>query len=95
MSRQDALQLDESLDAGDVSRAWLVWLLKLRLLMLSVQWWTPSFKGLVLGRGSASFRVVRCESFRVFVMCLHGLDFVNVGVIFLPRFGFSSSISTV
>ena len=25
LSRQDALQLDESLDAGDVSRAWLVW----------------------------------------------------------------------
>ena len=25
MSRQDALHLDESLDAGDVSRAWLVW----------------------------------------------------------------------
>ena len=25
MSRQDALQLDESLDAGDVSRPWLVW----------------------------------------------------------------------
>ena len=25
MSRQDALQLDESLDAGDVSCAWLVW----------------------------------------------------------------------
>ena len=25
MSRQDAMQLDESLDAGDVSRAWLVW----------------------------------------------------------------------
>ena len=25
VSRQDALQLDESLDAGDVSRAWLVW----------------------------------------------------------------------
>ena len=25
MSRQDALQLDVSLDAGDVSRAWLVW----------------------------------------------------------------------
>ena len=25
MSRQGALQLDESLDAGDVSRAWLVW----------------------------------------------------------------------
>ena len=25
VSRQDALHLDESLDAGDVSRAWLVW----------------------------------------------------------------------
>ena len=25
MCRQDALQLDESLHAGDVSRAWLVW----------------------------------------------------------------------
>ena len=25
MSRHDALLLDESLDAGDVSRAWLVW----------------------------------------------------------------------
>ena len=25
MSRQDALRLDESLDTGDVSRAWLVW----------------------------------------------------------------------
>ena len=25
MSRHDALQHDESLDAGDVSRAWLVW----------------------------------------------------------------------
>ena len=36
MSRQDALHLDESIDAGDVSRAWLVWsgLLRLLLLML-------------------------------------------------------------
>ena len=25
MSRHDALHLDESIDAGDVSRAWLVW----------------------------------------------------------------------
>ena len=25
MSRQDALLLDESLDAGDISQAWLVW----------------------------------------------------------------------
>ena len=25
MSRQHAMQLDESLDAGDVSCAWLVW----------------------------------------------------------------------
>ena len=35
MSRQDALLLDESLNAGDVSQAWLVWsvLLKLHLRM--------------------------------------------------------------
>ena len=25
LSRQDAVRLDESLEAGDVSRAWLVW----------------------------------------------------------------------
>ena len=25
MSQEDALRLDESLNAGDVSRAWLVW----------------------------------------------------------------------
>ena len=25
MSRHDAIQLDESLDSGEVSRAWLVW----------------------------------------------------------------------
>ena len=53
MSRQDALWLDESLDAGDVSRAWLVW-------SCAVKAGGPiPGRGLVLGRENALFRVVR------------------------------------
>ena len=37
MSRQDALQLDESLDAGDVSAETAL------VDALSIQWWTPSW----------------------------------------------------
>ena len=62
MSRQDALQLDEFLDAGDVSRAWLVWSSAAETALVdayTVQRWTLPGGGLVLGRGSASFRVVR------------------------------------
>ena len=36
MSQRDAFLLNESLDVGDVSQAWLVWLLKLLLQMLVV-----------------------------------------------------------
>ena len=46
MSRQDALQLDESLDADDVSRACLVWSMAAETALvdgLSFQWWTPSW----------------------------------------------------
>ena len=63
MSRQDALLLDESLDADDVSKAWLVWsgaaeaALADALSVLVVGPFLPV--GLVLGRGSALFRVVR------------------------------------
>ena len=38
---------------------------------------------------------VQCESFRVFLMCLHGLDiFVNVDVIFLPSVCDTFCVST-
>ena len=55
MSRQDALQLDESLDADDVSRAWLVWSGAPEAAL------ADAFRicgGLVIGRGSALFRIV-------------------------------------
>ena len=61
MSRQDAFQVDESLDAGDVSRAWLVWSGADEAALADAFRFCggplPS-RGLVLGRGSASFRVV-------------------------------------
>ena len=45
MSHQDALQLDESLDAGDVSCAWLVW-----SRALADAYRFSGHRGLVLGR---------------------------------------------
>ena len=68
MSRQDALLLDESLDAGDVSRAWLVWSRAAEAALADA----CQFSGgplpcwsLVLGRESASFRVVRLGAHKV------------------------------
>ena len=60
MSRLDALLLDDSLDAGDVSRAWLVWSSAVEAAHADAYRFSggplPS-RGLVLGRSSASFRV--------------------------------------
>ena len=62
MSRQDAFQLDESLAAGDVSCAWLVWSGAAETALVDAYQLSggplPCW-GLVLGRRSASFRVVR------------------------------------
>ena len=53
MSRQDALLLDESLSADDVSSAWLVWsrLLRLHLLMLIGSVVGPSLPGSIFWQG--------------------------------------------
>ena len=62
MSRHDALQLDESLDADEVSRPWLVWSGAAEAAFADAcRFGGGPFprRGLVLGRGSASFRVVR------------------------------------
>ena len=62
MSQQDALRLDESLNAGDVSRAWLVWSGAAATALADACrccWGPIPSRGLVLGRGSALFRVVR------------------------------------
>ena len=62
MSRRDASLLDESLDAGDVSRAWLVWSRAAEAALVDACRFSggplPS-RCLVLGRSSAVFRVVR------------------------------------
>ena len=68
MSRHDALLLDESLDAGDVSRAWLVWSGAAEAALADAYRFSggplPS-RGLVLGRRSASSRVVRLGGHKV------------------------------
>ena len=68
MSRQVALQLDESLEAGDVSRAWLVWSGAAEAALVDAYQFSGGplpGRGLVLGRGIASFRVVRLGGHRV------------------------------
>ena len=68
VSRQDAMQLDVSLDAGDVSRAWLVWSGAAETALVDAYRFGGGpllGRGLVLGRGSASFRVVRLGGHRV------------------------------
>ena len=68
MSRHDALLLDASLDSGDVSRAWLVWSGAAEAALADAYRFSgvhiPS-RGLVLGRGSALFRVVRLGGHKV------------------------------
>ena len=68
VSRQDALLLDESLNADDVSSAWLVWSRAAEAALAGAYRFSggplPS-RGLVLGRCSASFRVVRLGGHRV------------------------------
>ena len=68
LSRQDALQLGESLDAGDVSRAWLVWSGAAEAALTDAYHFSggplPGWS-LVLGRESASFRAVRLGGHKV------------------------------
>ena len=62
MSRQDALLLDEALGADDVSMAWLIWSRAAEAALVNAYRFSggplPS-RSMVLGRGSAMFRVVR------------------------------------
>ena len=62
MSRQDAVHLDESLDAGDVSRAWIVWSGAAEAALVDAERFSGGplpCRSLVLGTGSVLFRVVR------------------------------------
>ena len=65
MAMPDALRLDESLRVDDVSRAWLVWSGDTRAAHADAYQFAGgpiSVPDLVLGRGSARFRVVRLEA---------------------------------
>ena len=62
MTRQDALLLDDFLDAGDVSQAWLVRSSAAETVLADAFRFSGGpapHRGLVLGRGKASFRLVR------------------------------------
>ena len=68
MSRHDAVQLDESLDTDDVSRAWHVWSGAAEVALADAFRFSGglvSTRGLVLGRGSALFRIVRLGGHKV------------------------------
>ena len=58
----DAQCLDESLGVGGVSRAWLVWSAAAQTALADAYWFAGGpvpARDLILGRGTARFRVVR------------------------------------
>ena len=84
----DAIQLDESLNADDVSRAWLVWSGAAEDAL------ADAFRfcggpihtgGSVLGRGSALFRVVRLGGHKVRKARGNAADVHDAADIFLYR----------
>ena len=89
LSRQDALQLDESFDAGDVSRAWLVWSRAAETALADA---CQICGGPVLGRGSALFRVVRLGGHKVRKARGNASDVHDAAGVFLYR---DSSIAPV
>ena len=86
LSRQDALLLDESLDSGDVSRAWLVWSGAVEAALADAFRFSggplPS-RGLVLDRSSASFRVIKLGGHRVRKARGSAADAVDAADVFL------------
>ena len=84
MSRQDAFLLD----AGDVSRAWLVWSGAVEAVLADAFRFSGGplpCRGLVLGRGSASFRVVRLGGHKVRKARGNAADAQDAADVFLYR----------
>ena len=93
MSRQDALLLSESLDIGDVSRAWLVWSRAAETALADAFCFSGGpapCHGLVLGRGLARFRRVRLGGYKVRKVRCNAVDVHDAADVFLYR---DSSIS--
>ena len=88
MSRQDALLLDASLAAGDVSQAWAVWSGAVESALADAYRFSggllPS-RGLVLGRGRASFRVVKLGGHKIRKARGYAADAHDAADVFLYR----------
>ena len=93
MSQQDALLLNEALGADDVSMAWVAWSRAAESALLGAYRFSggplPS-RGLVLGRVSAMFRVVRLGDHKVRKVRGNAVDVHDAADVFLFR---DSSIS--
>ena len=88
MSRRDALLLDASLAAGDVSQAWAVWSGAVESAIVDAYQFSggplPS-RGSVLGRGRASFRVVKLGGHKVRKVRGYAADAHDAADVFLYR----------
>ena len=88
MSRPDAFLLDESLNAGDVSQAWLVWSGAAETALADAYRFSGGpapDRGLVLGRGEARFRLVRLGGHKVRKVRGNAADVHDATDIFLYR----------
>ena len=88
VSRQYALLLDDFLDAADVSRAWLVWSGAVESALADVYRFSGGLLpcgGLVVGRWSASFRVVRLGGHKVRKARGYAADAHGAADVFLYR----------
>ena len=88
VSQQDALSLDESLNDGDVSRAWLVWSGAAEAALADAYRFCGGpilGMGLVLGRDGALFRVVRLGGHKVRKVRDNVSDVVDGAGVFLCR----------
>ena len=95
LSLQDAQWLSESLDADDVSRAWLVWCGAAEAALADAYRFcgcTIPSRAFVLGRGRALFRVVRLGGHKVRKVRDNVSDVVDGAGVFLYR---DSSIATL
>ena len=88
LSRHDALLLDDSLGAGDVSRAWVVWSGAVESALADAHRFSGGplpRRGLVLGKGSASFRVGKLGGHRVRKARGSAADAIDAADVFLYR----------
>ena len=88
MSQRDAFLLNESLDVGDVSQAWLVWSHAAESALVDAYSFSGGPRpchGFVLGRGAARFRRVRLGGCRVRKVRRNAVDVHDAADVFLYR----------